>query len=204
MEYIIPIYALGDQDMAKIRARTGRNEPTVPRAAYEKAVADCKAMAANYDLVVAKYNDLAAEHKEMAAKYARAQDVIGALAGLLRRGDASGEARGGNEHVDEVERLLDMMVAAQNGRGARGDGRHLVWFRSALLDEYIQDDNLLHDLTLLEPIVFEYVAYRVEEYVEGQRFITSDLTRLGRPDRHRSRVSRSLPYGLCITTPPPA
>lgn len=209
MEYIIPIYALGDQSMTKIRSRTRRKEPTVSRAAYEKMAADYDAVVADYDAVVAdykklaakheaavadyeaavaKFNALAAEHGEMSAKYAKAQDVIGALAGLLRRGEARGGAGGG--HVDEIERLMDAMVAAQNGRGVRGDGRHLVWFRSALLDEYIQDDKLLHDLTLLEPIMFEYIAYRVEEYIEahGGRLYYKLKTRRSDPG-NRSKLN---------------
>ena len=137
-------------------------------AEYKVAVADREAAVADYEAVASKYDSLVAEYEELVAKYSKAQDVIKALAKCLRRGDLTGAAGdgGGNEPVNDVERLLDAMVAAQNGRGVRGDGRHLVWFRSSSLDEYIQNDNLLHALTLLKPMMFEFVTHKVEKYNE--------------------------------------
>ena len=39
--------------------------------------------------------------------------------------------------------------------------------RKEYLDEYIQNDKLLHALTLLKPEMFEYIVYKVEEYIEA-------------------------------------
>lgn len=68
-----------------------------------------------------------------------------------------------------------------------------------------------HPRTLTHPPAIYDIGWQVRPNAavsqfapKGQRFMTSGLTRLGRPDRHRSRVSRSLPCGLCVTTPPPA
>ena len=72
----------------------------------------------------------------------------------------------GNDLIDSIEVCLDKTVAAQNGRGRRGDGRHLVWFRMNFFDECIHDEDLLHDLTLLKPQKFDYIVYKVKEHME--------------------------------------
>ena len=70
-------------------------------------------------------------------------------------------------YVEIIEKHLDAVVAAMSGRHIRGDGRHRVWMRMCWLDEFIQNDHLLHALTLLKPEVFEYVVYKVQEYIES-------------------------------------
>ena len=119
-----------------------------------------------------------AEYEDMAGKYAGAHDVIGrqketirALAEMAgRQGLPADLLRGnvlaGNERIEAIEKHLDAAVAAQSGRGVRGDGRHRVWMRMDILDEYIQNDRQLHALTLLKSMKFEYIAYLAEEYVE--------------------------------------
>ena len=77
-----------------------------------------------------------------------------------------GDITVGNERIDAIEKCLDVEVAAQNGRGVRGDGHHMVWMRMDMLDEYIQNDKPLHALTLLTAKKFEYIAHLVEEYME--------------------------------------
>ena len=79
---------------------------------------------------------------------------------MLQRGDYDALA-------DYLEIRIDQTVAAQSGRNVRGDGHHRVWLRKEYLDEYIQNDKLLHALTLLKPEMFEYTVYMVEEYIEA-------------------------------------
>ena len=69
--------------------------------------------------------------------------------------------------ADYLEVRIDQTVAAQNGRNVRGDGHHRVWLRKEFLDEYIQNDKKLHALTLLKPMMFEYIVYKAEEYIEA-------------------------------------
>ena len=61
---------------------------------------------------------------------------------------------------------LDKLVAAQNGRERRGDGRHLVWLRMDMLDEYIQNEDRLYALTGIKPLEFDYIVHKVKEYIE--------------------------------------
>ena len=91
--------------------------------------------------------------------------------------------------AEHLEMRLDKTVAAQNGRDIRGDGRHRVWLRTDLLDEYIQNDSLLHALTLLKPEIFEYIAYKVEEYIEahGGKLYYDLITRSSDPG-NRSKL----------------
>ena len=141
--------------MADDKTQAAQDAPTVPRAEYEE--------------LSSRYGELAAEHARAQEVIDKQRDAMEELAGLLRRGGsaASGEGRnGGNAHIDAVEKAIDKMVAAQNGRGVRGDGHHMVWWRSVMLDEFIQGDRQLRDLTLLKPEVFEYIVHKVEEYME--------------------------------------
>ena len=133
---------------------------------------------AEYEDMVAKYKDMATKYKDIAAKYAKAQHTIDNVKETIKIMTETagtrdiptniweGDVRVGNAHIDSIEKRLDKAVAAQNGRNVRGDGHHMVWMRMDLMDEYIQDDGLLHDLTLLKPMMFEYIVYKVEQYME--------------------------------------
>lgn len=122
-----------------------------------------------YDEMVAKYEDIAAKaqytidkQKETIKMLTETAGSGGPPANILED-----NVLVGNEYIDAIEKRLDKAVAAQNGRGVRGDGHHMVWMRMDLMDEYIQDDGLLHDLTLLKPMMFEYIAHKVEKYMES-------------------------------------
>ena len=166
--------------MKDSKTQTAPNAQTVPRAEYE---------------------EVAAKYEEVAAKYAGAQDVIGrqketirALAEMAGRlgipADLlKGDVLAGNERIEAIEKHLDAAVAAQSGRGVRGDGRHRVWMRMDILDEYIQNDRQLHALTLLKSMKFEYITYLAEEYMETEGGkLYYDLKMRGSDPGNRSKL----------------
>ena len=76
----------------------------------------------------------------------------------------------GFDDLKSTEKRLDAVIAAQNGRNMRGDECHRVWMRMDLLDEFIQNDHILHALTLLKP----KVVLHLKDYLtlDPARFVT--------------------------------
>ena len=135
---------------------------------YDKA---CTVISASNAEKVSMQRGFEARIEEVTKAYGKLLDIIQRVAGSVdmpkRRSGAILQGSDYDTIAENLEMRLDQTVAAQNGRDIRGDGRHRVWLRTDMLDEYIQNDNLLHALTLLKPEIFEYIVYKAEEYIEA-------------------------------------
>ena len=142
---------------AMFRARHNMPKSTLDcvlplRRLYEAA---CTQFARDAAEKAAMRNAFEARLQEITDAHTKMQNLVLRFAGsvnmpkyqssqMLQRGDYDALA-------DYLEIRIDQTVAAQNGRNLRGDGHHRVWLRKEYLDEYIQNDKLLHALTLLKP-----------------------------------------------------
>ena len=127
------------------------------------------------------------EHKQLAVEYKNTCDPRVAQKRWINTLTENNQQIG-NDLIDDIEVFLDKTVAAQNGRRRRGDGHHRVWLWKNMFDVFIQDGNLLHDLTLLEPDMFDYIVYKVKEYMEihgGKLYYDLESRKLERGNRSK-------------------
>ena len=158
----------------------------------DKTIARLKADLAERDDRIANLEASVVTIKNALSKVLSIMSPLGAVGGVLADGCSDLKS-----YVESIEKHLDEMVAAQSGRSIRGDGRHRVWMRMDLLDEYIQNDRLLHALTLLKPKVFEYVVYKTQKYIEAHPSklyynMESRKTEPGKPLK-----AQDTPHGVC-------
>ena len=141
--------------------------------------------------------------KERAEAYAKLQNLVLRLVGSVdvkkHQDNSMLQPMDYDELVDYLEIDIDKIVAAQNGRNVRGDGRHRVWLRTDILDEYIQNDDLLYALTLLKPEMFEYIVYKVEKYIKkhGGKMYYDDEVRSSNPG-NRSKLKMRYEVFICL------
>ena len=102
---------------------------------------------------------------------AKTQETIGGLIEYIKSGGDAKAIRGLSEEslrdmVGVAEKHIDKTGAAKRNRNVRGDGHDMVWHRMNMLDEWIQNNDYLHEWTGVEAIEFEYIVHLVKQDME--------------------------------------